>query len=118
MPYNRLMPHELRFYEKINGECQVRDYLRAQNKRVRGQAGWLLERLECEGNRLERPTADYLEDGIYELRLIVQREQHRILYFFHGKIIVATNAFLKKSEKTPQSEIARAKKARVDWLSH
>lgn len=110
------MAHELRFYEKTDGECQVRDYLRAQRKSVRGEAGWLLECLEREGNRLERPIADYVEDGIYELRIIVERQQHRILYFFHKKIIIATNAFLKKSVKIPKGKLELAKKSRVDWM--
>lgn len=109
------MPHELRFYEKPDGECPVTDYLRSQSKKVRGEAGWLLERLEKEGDKLERPITDYVEDGIYELRLIVDRQQHRILYFFHHGTIVATNAFLKQSWKVPKSELKRAKQARADW---
>ena len=77
----------------------------------------MLIRLECEGDKLERPITAYLEDGIHELRVIVERHQHRILYFFHGKtIVVLTNAFLKKDGKVPKSEIRRAKAARADWL--
>lgn len=108
--------HELKIYEKPGGGCQVRDYLRKQNKAVRGEAGWLLKCLEDEGDKLDRPITDYLEDGIYELRIIVDGNQHRILYFFHGNIIVATNAFLKKTRKVRPAEIDRAKKARVQWL--
>ena len=108
--------HKLKFYEKSNGECQVRDYLRKQNKAVRGEAGWLLKCLEEEGDNLDRPITDYLEDGIYELRIIVDGNQHRVLYFFHGKTIVATNAFLKKTRKVRSSEIERAKKVRTRWL--
>ena len=110
------MEHALFFYERENGDCQVREYLRATSKRVRGEAGWLLERLEHEGHELERPAADFLEDGIYELRVIVDRQHHRILYFFHGDKIVATNAFLKKSRRIPEAEIARAQAARADWI--
>ncbi len=42
--------------------------------------------------------------------------QHRIFYFFHKQIIVATNAFLKNTRKVPKGEIDRAKTARTDWL--
>lgn len=90
--------------------------MRTQSKSVRGEAGRLLECLEREGNRLKRPIADYVEDGIYELRIIVERQQHRILYFFHKKIIIATNAFLKKSGKIPKGQLSLAKKCRADWL--
>lgn len=110
------MSYTLKFYEKQAGDCQVRDYLRSQDKKVRGDAGWLLTRLESEGDKLERPTTDFLEDGIYELRIKVKRNQHRILYFFHKTTIVATNAFLKKSGKVPRAEIKKAKMARADWL--
>ena len=111
------MNRELRFYEKPDGKCQVRDYLRSRSKAVRGKAGWLLERLESEGDTLERPISDYAEDGIHELRVIVERQQHRILYFFHGKTVVATNAFLKKRDRIPKCELEKAKKARADWLA-
>lgn len=116
MPYTEDVAYVLKFYEKPNGECQVKDYLRAQAKAVRGEAGWLLTRLQAEGNRLERPITGHLGNGIYELRIIVGRHQHRILYFFHRSTIVATNAFMKKSRKVPEGEIDKAKRARADWL--
>ena len=72
------MSFSLRFHEKPDGECQVKDYIRSRSKKVRGKAGWLLSRLENEGNKLERPLVGFLEDGIYELRVIVERERHRI----------------------------------------
>lgn len=111
------MGHELRFYETARGERPVTSYLKRQGKRVSAEAGWLLTRLESEGSALERPAADYVEDGIYELRVIVDRQQHRILYFFHGDAIVVTNAFKKKSGPVPKPEIERAKRARADWLA-
>lgn len=116
MPYPEGVAHILKFYEEPNGQCQVRDYLRANNKAVRGEAGWLLTRLQEEGDSLERPLSGYLEDGIYELRIIVERNQHRILYFFHKSTIIATNAFIKKSHRVPKGEIGKAKEARADWL--
>ncbi|UPT74414.1 MAG: type II toxin-antitoxin system RelE/ParE family toxin [Elusimicrobiota bacterium] len=73
--------------------------------------------MENEGNTLGRPAVGYLEDGIYELRIIVERDQHRILFFFEGDIIVATHAFLKKTKKVPAEEIKRALKIRADWTT-
>lgn len=40
--------------------------------------------LADKGNQLRRPLADYLRDGIYELRATVSRVHYRILYFFTG----------------------------------
>ena len=42
----------------------------------------------------------------------------RVLYFFVvGKKIVLTNGFIKKTQKTPRSEILKAKQYRADYLS-
>ena len=37
------------------------------------------------GHELRRPLADYLDQGIYELRIRRGRVNYRILYFFTGK---------------------------------
>lgn len=118
MYHGRVGRYELIFYEDARGICQVRDYLRAQSKKVRGHAGWLLQRLEEDGPNLIRPSAACLGDGIYELRIIAERRQHRILYFFDREFIVATNAFLKKSDRVPDAEIEKAKKTRAAWRGH
>ncbi len=43
-----------------------------------------IERLRELGHELRRPEADYLRDGIYELRVKHQGVNYRLLYFFHG----------------------------------
>ncbi|MBI5245532.1 MAG: type II toxin-antitoxin system RelE/ParE family toxin [Elusimicrobia bacterium] len=115
MMYPIFEEHGLVFFEGRRGDCPVRDYLRGQSKKVRGHAGWLLEVLDEQGVKLGRPTVGHLGDGIYELRVIVDRQQHRILFFFDHEFIVATNAFLKKSDRVPEAEIIEAKKARLEW---
>ena len=43
------------------------------------------------------------DDGIFELRSIEGNNIVRILYFFDkGRIIIATNGFMKKTQKTPK----------------
>ncbi len=115
MPYTRDAANSLEFYEKPDGGCPVREYLRANSKAVRSKAGWLLQLLQEKGDQLERPPTDYLEDGIYELRIIIEHTQHRILYFFHKRIIVAAHTFQKKGRRVPKREIDKAKRARGNW---
>ena len=63
------------------------------------------------------PYSEELEDGIFELRAKVGSDISRVLYFFVvGRKIVLTNGFIKKAQKTPKSEIERAKKYRADYL--
>ena len=60
----------------------------------------------------------YREDGIYELRSKTGTDIDRILYFFEeNRIIIATNGFVKKQQKTPKAEIELAKKRRMYYFS-
>lgn len=53
-----------------------------------------------------------------ELRTILGNNIVRILYFFdEDEIIIATNGFVKKQQKTPRSEILLAKQRRTIYLT-
>lgn len=65
-------------------------------------------RLEDMGFELRRPEADYLRDGIYELRATHRRVQYRILYFFHGQEAAVLSHMITKEGKVPDSQIDRA----------
>ena len=57
-------------------------------------------------------------DGIFELRAQQGNDISRVLYFFFaGRQIILTNGFVKKTMKTPRSEIALAKKYRREYLT-
>jgi phage-related protein len=54
------------------------------------------------GHDLRRPTADYLRDGIYELRVRFQKIQYRMIYFFYGRErAVITHGITKQTDKVP-----------------
>lgn len=67
-----------------------------------------LEMLKARGYELHRPYADFLRDGIYELRVPFRRVQYRMLYFFHGQNVVILTHGLTKEDKVPDVEINRA----------
>jgi len=51
-----------------------------------------------------------LQDGIFELKVDLQNRTSRSLYFYEkNQIIIFTNGFVKKSQKTPSKEIKKAK---------
>ena len=76
----------------------------------------LLELLEEKGNTLREPYSKSLDDGIFEIRAKQGNNITRVLYFFYiGNKIILTNGFVKKSPKTPPSEIALAKKYRAEY---
>lgn len=63
-------------------------------------------------HELRRPTADHLQDGIYELRVRVGRVNFRILYFFHGRSIAVLAHALTKEQEVPKHDLARAAERR------
>jgi phage-related protein len=64
-----------------------------------------IERLRELGHELRRPEADYLRDGIYELRTSLQGVNYRVLYFFHGRQAVILSHGLVKERIVPPKEI-------------
>ena len=59
----------------------------------------------------------HLEDGIFEVRVIVGKDSSRVLYFFlEEKRIVFTNGFKKKTQKAPKREIETAIRYRADYI--
>ena len=64
-----------------------------------------LELLRDLGSELRRPYADYLRDGIHELRLEFGGVNYRMLYFFHGAEAVVVTHGLTKEAKVPTREI-------------
>jgi len=57
-------------------------------------------------------------NGIYEIRVITTFKSIRILCFFDkGELIVLTNCFIKKTQKTPKKEILIAAKLKKEYMN-
>ncbi len=75
-----------------------------------------LERLAQLGHELRRPEADYLEEGIYELRWRFQSVNYRLLYFFHGRAAIVLSHGFTKEDRIPPREIDRALRHKVKYM--
>lgn len=76
-----------------------------------------LELLELFGNELREPHSKSLGDGIFEIRAKISTDITRVLYFFViNKKIILTNGFVKKTQKTPSSEIELAENIEMNIL--
>ena len=71
------------------------------------------------GHELRRPEADFLRNGIYELRASYRGVNYRMLYFFAGLGIVVVSHGLIKDREVPPNEIdlasERKKKVESDF---
>ena len=77
-----------------------------------------LERLAALGYELRRPAADFLRDGIYELRVKRGHVQYRLLYFFHGRNVAVVAHAITKEDKVPPLEIERALRRKILFESN
>ena len=95
------------------------DFYKSQEAKVQEKIGYVLDLVRFEK---QVPTKFFksLEntDGIYEVRVITTFKSIRIPCFFdQGELVVLTNCFLKKSQKTPRKEIKMAEKLKKEYIN-
>lgn len=107
MPQSRVV-----FYQEKRNDVPVLDWLKSLLKQDRkGYANCVarISQLAEQGHELRRPTADYLRDGIYELRAKHRNVQYRILYFFHGQnVAILAQALIKEGSPVSNLDIEKA----------
>lgn len=109
---------EIIFYKNDKGEKPVENFLDSLSDKMRAKMLLSIRIVKEKGYQTRMPYSEELEDGIFELRAKVGSDISRVLYFFVvGRKIILTNGFIKKTQKTPKSEIELAKKYRADYLS-
>ncbi len=95
-------------YREEDGSCPFIEWFDKLPTKVQDKCYLRLERLREMGHELRRPEADFLRDGIYELRVGLGGVHYRILYFFHGAIAAVVSHGLVKERVVPPKEIDRA----------
>lgn len=100
---------ELCFFREEDGSVPMVIWLDSQSGFTRKKCRALLSLLQEFGHQLRRPHADYLRDGVYELRFSAGAVNHRVLYGFAGQKIVVATHVIQKERKVPNKEIDLAK---------
>jgi phage-related protein len=100
MPRTRVV-----FYREDDGSVPVLEWLDALPDKAQDKCRLKIQRLGELGYELRRPEADYLRDGIYELRTRLGTVNYRMLYFFHGNIAAVVSHGLTKERALPPKEI-------------
>lgn len=100
------------FFQEEDGSSQIVEWLRELKKNdPKGFINCLVRvaQLKAQGYELRRPAADFLRDGIYELRARHKKVQYRLLYFFHGQnVAVIDHGIIKEQSKVPDVDLERA----------
>ena len=105
------------FYRSASGKCPIEEFVDDLPVEDAKEVVASIAALRELGNKARRPLADYLGDGIYELRARRLKRQFRVLYTFAGRqTILLLTRFVKKSKAVPAPKIKKAKALKNDYL--
>ena len=93
MPVTRVV-----FFTPEDGSCPLLAWLDRLPAKAQDKCIVRIERLTEMGYELRRPEADFLRDGIYELRVTFQSVNYRMLYFFHRRTAVISHGLTKERQ--------------------
>ena len=104
------------YYKLPNGDKPVKLFIDSLDVKMRVKALSSIDILAEYGNALREPYSKAFGNGLFELRIKFSGDITRIFYFFFAdNKIVLTNGFVKKTQKTPKSEIDLALKYKADY---
>lgn len=96
---------QVRFWSNANGKEPVRDWLKELPETDRRKIGGDLKTVEY-GWPIGMPTCRLIRDGIWELRSnLPSKTIARILFYTTDEYLVLVHGFIKKTQKTPQSDV-------------
>ena len=110
------------FLSAKNGEVLIWKFLEKLRKKSKNdknariqyrQISLYIELLQRNGVNLNENIIKHLEDGIWELRPGVNRI---FFFYFENGTYVLLHQYRKKTQKTPKSEIKKAKQERKEYL--
>lgn len=99
--------HSVYFYQTSNGRPVLLEWLRAFDKSDRAILGFDLKRVQL-GFPMGLPLCRSLGGGLWEVRSSLGGNREVRMIFFHDpehQALVVVHGFVKKSQKTPKSEI-------------
>ena len=109
MPKTRLV-----LFREARGAVPLRVWFADLAPKARAKCQARLEALAELGHELRRPAADYLRDGIYELRVKHLNVNYRMLYFFHDRtVIVVSHGLVKQQAKVAALDIELARRRKT-----
>lgn len=94
-------------------------FYKSQDSKIQEKIEYVLDLVRFE-RQVPKKFYKLLEntDGIWEIRIMTTFKSIRILCFQDkGNLVVLTNCFLKKTQKTPKNEIKIAEKLKNEYMT-
>jgi phage-related protein len=109
----------INFYRQPNGKSPIEEFLDSLTGKQAQKVLWVLQLIE----ELEIVPRQYFKklidsEDIWEVRVQFGNDIFRLLGFFDGgTLLILTNGFAKKTQKTPPQEIALAVRRKNNYLA-
>lgn len=105
------------FYSTSDDNSPVLDWYESLDDKAKAKLIWIFQLLETNGIEVGMPYIKPLGDKLYEVRADVNRNTFRVVYFLHtGRRFILLHGFQKKTQKTPEKELERARKYLEDFI--
>jgi phage-related protein len=108
---------EIQFYRTAAGSCPVEEFLDELNAKQAQKVLWVLKAVQ-ELPQVPKQYFKKLEgtEDLWEVRAEFGGDAFRLLGFWDaGRLVILTNGFAKKTQKTPEREIALAEQRKRDY---
>lgn len=105
-----------RFYETVSGAKPVRSFLDNLTATEAAEVVAAMKEVAREGLRFAR----HLRGDIWEIRVEAEQKAFRVLFSPEGRsqqVLLALEAFTKKTQRTPPRTIQLAERRLSDWRS-
>ena len=105
-------------YHLPSGKCPVEEFVDTLTDKQFEKVAFVFDLIE----QLEIVPKEYFKklegtDGLWEIRVQYGRTIFRFLGFLdHHRLVVLNHAFMKKSQKTPQHDIALAEQRKREYF--
>jgi phage-related protein len=109
----------IEFYRLLDGSSPIEEFLDSLSGKQAQKFLWVLQLVE----ELDVVPRQYFKklvgsEGIWEIRIQFGNDIFRLLGFFDsGALLILTNGFAKKTQKTPPQEIALAVQRKNEYLA-
>jgi phage-related protein len=101
------------------GHCPVLEFLSdlqgPQRIAAEQMLALLRHQIPANGPPKGAPLCKSLGDGLYELRRQPKGKKLRLVWFYGGGAVIVCAAAFTKAERTPRTELERAKQAQEDY---